>query len=653
MIDFQNVSKSFACHDILSDASFRINSGERVGIVGPNGAGKSTLFNLITGELSPDAGVISCPGNIRISCLHQHTVSGIAQTAPLTEYVADALPRLSEIRTQLHALEADPQLLRDPQNLNLHGELQHEWEALGGYRLETDAKIALAGLGFRSEDEHRLLGTFSGGWQMRAALARVLIADPDVLLLDEPSNYLDVPAIEWLDRFLSNFRGTLLLISHDRYLLRTLVDTILEVNAGKTTRYNCGYNDYVAERAQRTAIAENQRKNLAKQREHIQTFVDRFRSKASKASAVQSSIKALEKLDADIPSLPENLSYASGLILPDPPHCGTQLVALRDAGFAYQSGKWIFRHAELEINHGDKIAVVGYNGMGKTTLLRTLSGIRPLTEGLRTLGHKVILGYQAQEFTDILPPEKSVFDVVRSALPPNGDSRNIRSLLGAFGFSGDNVDKPVKVLSGGEKIRLCFARIFVNPPNLLILDEPTTHLDLQARETLQQAIIDYKGTVILVSHDIEFLRQTATHILAVTPTGIKRYYGNYDEYMQKIRNPVQKIESTPIPLAVNPVKTEDPKERRRQRADQRQQMSREKQRLEKAIYNTEQQIDKAETEKNTLIDQLASPSANTDFAALSRRQKELQILIDSATAEWESHTEAYGIFMLEWNALSE
>lgn len=651
MIDFQNVTKSFACQDILSGATFRINDGERVGIVGPNGAGKSTVFNMLTGDLSPDGGTVSMPSNVRISCLQQHTIGGESHGIKLVEFVSDAIPRLREIRIRLHEMEADPDLLRQPNILRQHGELQHEWEALGGYRLETDAKIALAGLGFRPEDEQRLLGDFSGGWQMRAALARTLIADPDVLLLDEPSNYLDVPAIEWLDRYLSAFRGTLLLISHDRYLLRTLVNVIIEVNSGKTYRYNCGYNDYVAERQQRILIAENQRKNLDKQREHIQEFIDRFRSKASKAASVQSSIKMLEKMDADMPVRPDSLAYTGVLRLPPPPHCGTHLLQLHNAGFSYGGGKFIFRNFDFEIGKGDKIAAVGYNGMGKTTLLRVIAERLQLTEGTRVLGHKVNLGYQAQEFADILPAEKSVYDVVRAALPPQAETKNLRNVLGAFGFGGDAADKQVKVLSGGEKIRLCFARIFVNPPNLLILDEPTTHLDLQARETLQNAITAYTGTVLLVSHDIDFLRYTATQILAVTPDGIRRYLGTYDEYMEKIKSE-EPGKTTPsvserVSVSESPVVSVDPKERRRQRAEQRQAVSKEKQRLEKVIADSERKIEKSEKELTEIFESLATPSPTADYEALNRRQKELRALIDQSTTDWEEAAAQLDAFIKE------
>lgn len=644
MIDFKNVSKSFATQMLLQNVSFRIHPGERVGVVGPNGAGKSTLFQMVTGETSIDSGTISIPNNVRMACLHQHVLSGDVLNETLLNYVSDALDELRTIRASIQKIESDPEYLQSPIGLKQLGELQHSWESLGGYRMEVDAKKALAGLGFHPEDEHRLLKTFSGGWQMRAALAKTLIADPDLLLLDEPSNYLDVPAIEWLDKFLIGFKGTLLLISHDRFLLRTLTNIILEINNCQATRYQGSYDYYVNERDQRATIASNQFKNAEKQKEKIEAFINRFRAQATKASAVQSAIKMLDKMNADAPPPPpDKLAYAATLKLPDPPHCGEHILTLQNLGFYYKEARWIFRNLDIEVNKGDKIAIVGYNGMGKTTLLKNIAGILTPKEGKITMGHKVIVGYQAQEFADILPPEKSVYDVARAALPPEASTANLRSILGAFGFTGDDADKQVKVLSGGEKIRLCFARIFVNPPNLLILDEPTTHLDIRARETLQNAITNYKGTVLMVSHDIEFLRYTANHIIDVAESGIKRYYGNYAHYLAKKQAdlaPKNMINEDSFREESDP-NSVNSKERRRQRAELRQSISKEKQKLEKKIAQLEAQIESSETEHAAILESLATPDAKIDFSQVSKREKELRAHINTLTLDWEYASETY------------
>lgn len=643
MIDFSNVTKAFSTQVVLNNVSFRINRGERVGIVGPNGAGKSTLFNLINGDVLPDKGDVMIPSTLRISCLHQHVMDSSNDEINLLDFVADAIPRLSEIRHRINEIESDAQLCQTSNAINEIGELHHEWEVLGGYRMETEAKKALAGLGFRTGSETHKMKSFSGGWQMRAALARTLIADPDILLLDEPSNYLDVPAIEWLDKYLCSFHGTLLLISHDRYLLKTLVEMILEVNAGQCVRYNGNYNYYVKEREQRAIVAENERKNYEKQREHMLEFINRFRSKASKAALVQSMIKQLEKLDAEQQLAPEVMKYSGELRLPPPPASGSLSIALENAGFGYQKGKFIFRHLSLEIPKGEKVAVVGYNGMGKTTLLRTMSGVVQLLEGNRILGHNVIVGYQSQEFSDILDGEKGVYDIVRGVLSDTAETKQLRALLGAFGFSGNSQDKQVKVLSGGEKIRLCFARIFANPPNLLLLDEPTTHLDIQARETLQKSIQKYTGTCVFVSHDIEFLRQCATHIIEVSEAGIKRYFGHYDYYLNRKKEEASFVPELEKKADLKPVETVqvvNQKELRKIRAQQREKENKGKGKIEREITQCENAIVTAEKEMSEIVERVSSGDPTIDFSKENRRQKEIAYEISDLTAKWEQLTDA-------------
>ena len=346
----------------------------------------------------------------------------------------------------------------------------------GAYKMHAKAEAALSGLGFHTDEFNKPLKSFSGGWQMRARLAQTLILDPDILLLDEPSNYLDIPAIEWMQRYLNGFKGTLLLISHDRFLLNSLTKVTIEINGGLVNRYAGDYDYYVRERQSRFQSLQAAKENQEKRREQLQRSINRFRAKSTKAAQVQSWIKELDKMEAI--EVPDELHYSGTIRIPPAPASGVEMVRLEHAGHSYDGHQWILKNVELRIERGDKVGVIGYNGMGKTTLLRILAGQMAPREGKRILGHKVVLGYQAQEFAEILPLNKSVYDIVRNAAPDGATDKDVRSVLGSFGFQGDTVHKPCRVLSGGEKIRLAFARIFIQPPNLLILDEPTTHLDI-------------------------------------------------------------------------------------------------------------------------------------------------------------------------------
>ncbi|RLD09137.1 MAG: hypothetical protein DRI44_09170, partial [Chlamydiae bacterium] len=494
MIDFININKRFGPQIIFDNTSLRVNKGECVGIVGPNGAGKTTLFRLITGEEEPDKGDVIFPKNSTIGYVHQQLNTHNIDIS-LLDFTSNAVPRLIAVEEEIeilhHKLEADNQDNLD-KNLQQLGQLQEEFEHLDGYSLKNKTEAALSGLGFKADDFHNKFRSFSGGWQMRAELARVLVAEPDILLLDEPSNYLDLPAIEWLKKALKEYHGTVLLISHDRYLLNSLANITVEVQNGKLTRYQGNYDYYIKEREQRYITAIAAKKNQDRKKEEIERFVRKFRAKNTKASQVQSRLKQLEKMeDVQAPDSSPNLSK---IRIADPPHCGSRIISLEKIGLTYDNQRWIFRDVDLEINRGDKIAFVGYNGMGKTTLLRIIAERLAPSSGKRQLGHKVIIGYQSQEFAETMPPDQSALNVVKNA--SNGKTeKDIRAALGSFGFSGDAVNKRIEYLSGGEKIRLAFARIFVNPPNLLLLDEPTTHLDINGRKALEESLKRYKGTV--------------------------------------------------------------------------------------------------------------------------------------------------------------
>ena len=630
MIDFKNVYKSYPSQDLLVDTNLRINPGERVGLVGPNGAGKSTMFFLITGEVLPDKGTVSVPANHRLAYLRQQLPDDAAEKS-LLDYVSDAIPELNQLMERIHCIEAvipDLDSQDAERELKELGNLQTRFESLGGYNIRVRAKIVLGGLGFLERRFGDRMSEFSGGWQMRASLARVLVAEPEIMLLDEPSNYLDIPAIEWLQRYLKDFEGTLLLISHDRYLLKSLTNITVEIASGIVTRFSGNYDYYVRESEMRLKSLEAAKRNQDIKKEKIERFAERFGAKNTKATLVKSRLKALEKMEDIL--IPRHHSTA-GIRLPHPPHSGAEMVRLEDASLSYDGGKtFVLENLDLRIERGQKIALAGYNGTGKTTLLKMLAGVLPLSSGKRTLGHKVVVGYQAQEFADILPPEKSLYDILQAVVPSAMATKRIRTVLGAFGFSGDDADKKCKVLSGGEKIRLAFARIFINPPNILILDEPTTHLDIHARESLQNALKKYEGTVCIVSHDIEFVRNLADIIIAMTPPGITRYCGNYDYYLEK--NAAREI-SSESPKEKN-ISNEDPRQRRKERAERRQGLAKVKSDAEKEVRKFEKQIEQLETERLEIARRIENNDTGIDFYKVNKRLLHIEEDLKGVSDKW-------------------
>jgi ATP-binding cassette subfamily F protein 3 len=458
---------------------------------------------------------------------------------------------------------------------------------------------------------------------MRAQLARVLLTSPDILLLDEPSNYLDLPAVDWLQRHLESFQGTLLLISHDRHLLRTLARQILDIRRGSATRFAVGFDRYLEERKERIDQQEARWKTLHKQREEIETFIRRFRAQANKAAQVQSRIKMLEKMEP-LPEI-ERDNSATLLRLPPPPPSGHELLRLEEIGHRYPESPWIFRAVDLRIERGDRLALVGYNGMGKTTLLKLMAGILRPAEGKRVEGHQLVTGYQSQEFAETLPLDRQVFSVVKDAAPAGVTDQEIRSLLGSFGFQADTVLKPVRVLSGGEKIRLAFARIFICPPNLLLLDEPTTHLDLAGREALERAIQHYEGTVCLVSHDISFVRNTANGILSIGPEGVKRWLGGYDDFVDQSKGGIPAHGPAPTTQKARTASPPDGKRRK--------ELQRELRKKQNQLEKLEAKIASLEEEQATGLEAIAKGEVS-DFASHQQTLSRLAGEIQQATRDW-------------------
>jgi ATPase subunit of ABC transporter with duplicated ATPase domains len=535
MISFSRISKQYGRQLLFVDASFQLNPGEKVGLVGPNGAGKTTLFRLIVGEESADEGEISVPKKLTIGYFRQD-VEEMKGRSVLDEAIAGS-GRLGELH---HELESLQQAMSDPGQadrmdavLERFGVVQEEYDHLGGYGLEAQAREVLHGLGF---DDARIdgdVGALSGGWKMRVAMARVLLGRPDVLLLDEPTNHLDLESIIWLESFLKSLPGALLMTSHDRDFMNRLVTKIAEIDEGEITAYSGDYDFYEKERALREANQEaayaRQQAKLAKE----QRFIDRFSAHAAKAAQVQSRVKALDKIERiELPKKRKVVRFE----FRRPPRSGDEVAVLTGVKKAY-GPRIVHAGLDLMIRRGERYCVMGRNGAGKTTLLKMIAGVLPPDAGDIRLGASLKLGYFAQAALDVLDPDLTVSEQLQKDFPLEGIGA-LRSLLGAFQFSGDDVDKKIRALSGGERSRLAMARMLYDPPNFLVLDEPTNHLDLATKEMLVEALADFEGTMLFVSHDRAFLRGLSNRVLELGgETGVDPkphlYPGSYSEYVTR------------------------------------------------------------------------------------------------------------------------
>ena len=649
MLDFKGISVHYGHQDVLTNVTFRVNAGDRVGVVGPNGSGKSTLFKIVLGEMSTDSGELIIEGSPRIGFTRQNPAPDTPDET-LLEYSLRGIPGLSEMEAEMAELESD---LADPAKMKRYGELQTKFEHLGGYDIETRVKVALGGLGFTTEEFSKPFQSFSGGWRMRAELSRVLASKPDLLLLDEPSNYLDLPAVDWLQKYLKAYEGTLMLISHDRYLLRTLTNITVEVDAGTATRYEGDLDWYMKEREVRYQHLKAAKENQDHHREQLQRFVDRFRAQATKAAQAQSRQKLIDKIDEERIVLPKRYTQSGRLRLAEPPPSGIEMFRCENLGFSYDGVKNVFSGLEFNVTRGDKVALIGYNGLGKTTLMRIMAGTREPTEGKAVIGHNVVPGYLSQEFAETIPPDLTVYRNAKNAWDAHGGGpeKVFRNQLGAFGFDENDVEKPAGVLSGGEKIRLAFLRLFFTAPNLLLLDEPTTHLDLDGRRLLEDALKKYKGTIFLVSHDIDFVRAVATSVLEITREGIRQFPGGYDYYCEKKaaeaatrnvshrgtetqKNPEQGVKSASSDPDASG-QTLSKKELRKQRAQERAKIAPKLKELKKRVEAAEKKIDELQKALDEASAELFNPKPDTDFAEANRKVRTPQFEIDRYTADWE------------------
>ncbi len=616
MINVVKLKKTFGSRVLFEDVSLRLNRGERIGLVGPNGAGKTTLFSILMGQLEPDAGSVEFERNLCFGYLPQESAPAGDET--VVELATSITPEFTEIYSILRQ-NPDPD---SPERM----EAMERFAELEGYLLEAKAKKILAGLAFRGDDFNVPARTLSGGWIMRAHLAKLLVMEPDLLMLDEPTNHLDLETLGWFQQQLKQYAGGILMISHDRFFLNSICDGIAEIAHGKLHHYTGNYSSYLTQKAaryeQQMAAYNNQQKEI----EHLEAFINRFRAKASKAAQAQARMKQLDKMERIAP--PEAPEGTISFSFPQPERSGLRVANLEHVRQAY-GDHVVYTDLNLNVERDDRVVLVGPNGAGKSTLLKIFAGIVPIQGGVRTIGGNVTVGYFSQQRVEVLNMNNSVLDEAQEQAR-GVNEQGVRTLLGAFLFKGDAVFKKIHVLSGGEKSRLALVKILLNPPNFLLLDEPTTHLDMASIDALIAALKAYRGTLIFVSHDVHFIREIGKSVVQVEPGKITLYPGDYDYYLFKsgaasaqsgliagLNNsrPPQASEkkSDTATVAVSD------KERRRLRSEERQSNAGKRKIVEKRISTLEAQILKLEEEQSQIAAKLADPVVY----AVAERAREL------------------------------
>ena len=649
MLTLSGAAKGYADRTLFEDVNLTLSPTDRLGLVGPNGAGKTTLLRVLGGELSLDRGTRSLDRRATIGHLAQEVPKYTGHT--LVEELLAGHPRYTELRQRLSRLEAALREADDPAEheelAHQHGDAHHEFELLGGYEMPAAGKRILSGLGFRVEDFDRRTEEFSGGWLMRLALARLLLAVPDVLLLDEPTNYLDLESVIWLEGFLRNREGALVLASHDRTLLNTLCNRILEVADGRVTSYTGNYEDYLAARELRLEQQAATARNQARERARVLRFVERFRYKNTKARQVQSRIKMLEKMETVTePKARRRLRVR----LPEPPPAGRIPIELMEVTKAYGSNV-VYTKLDLTIEKGERLALVGPNGAGKSTLLKMLAGVLPPDAGERRVDTRSRLGYYAQHQIEALNFANTIVQEIQGAAPGLLPEQ-VRGLLGRFLFSGDDAFKTVGVLSGGEKARVALAKMLALPPNLLLLDEPTSHLDIQAREALEEALSEYDGSIVMISHDREFLERLTNRVVEVGGGRARNYPGLYSEYLDKKEEEAARAADAERKAASNAATDEpsstpagggtrraaDRREEKRREAEARNRRHRKTKPLRREFEKLESEIASLERKSHDLERKLADPEfyeSQAEFGDVFRSFQELKAEIASKTQRWE------------------
>jgi ATP-binding cassette, subfamily F, member 3 len=639
MIDLINISLQFGGKYLFKDVNYRISSGDKISLVGANGTGKSSLLKIIDGTLEPESGQVSKQKRISIGYLPQDHVTHLGKT--LLEETSSALSDIMDLQnkeTEITEALNNPDLTDEEKMDFAHqlGEVHHMLEGLDSYSAESKVEKILIGLGFSEEDFNRLTDQFSGGWQMRIALAKILISQNDILLLDEPTNHLDIDSLEWLIDFLKAYKGGLLIVSHDKNFVNQVTNRTLEIFLGKFYTFKGDYDSYIKYKIERDELTVHQFEQQQKKIKETQKFIERFRYKATKSRQVQSRIKQLDKVE--LVELPEDTSEIN-IRFPEPPQSGRTPIKLVSIFKSYGDKK-VFAGIDFEIEKGEKFAFVGPNGAGKSTLAKIISGVIEFNSGERILGHNTIVSYYAQDVADNLIPDLEIIETV-DGIAENKTVGQLRSLLGSFLFSGDDVFKKVGVLSGGEKSRVALCKILLTKANFIILDEPTNHLDYASKLILQKALVDFKGTLILVSHDVDFLRPIATKVIDIRKGKLKTYLGDIDYFLSK--RELSSLERDAVVLEKK-VKNDSTnrKGQKRLEAELRQQKHKATKDLAKEISSCEEKIISFENEVSDLEKKLADPNiySNGDVAKdFTNRFNKAKSALDSALKKWEQLNE--------------
>ena len=637
MISLDNLTVSYGGWTLFDNISFLINPKDRIGLVGRNGAGKTTLLRIITGEQQPTSGSVTLNGDCTIGYLPQ--TMRVADTTTLVEETAKAFEEVLRLEAEIEHLTREIAERTDyesdgyAQLLHRLNDAQDHYHILGGETRDADIEKTLLGLGFKRGDFGRPTSEFSGGWRMRIELAKLLLRRPSIFLLDEPTNHLDIESIQWLEDYLKNYSGAVLLISHDRAFLDNVTNRTVELSLGKATDYKVSYSKYVVlraeRRAQQMAAYENQQRMIEKTEE----FIEKFRYKPTKSNQVQSRIKQLERLER-LEVEEEDLATLN-IKFPPAPRSGQIVAEINEAGMSF-GAKHVFSGANFIIGKGDKIALVGRNGEGKTTLARMLVGQLTPTEGSVRLGANVNIGYYAQNQDDLMDGEFTVYDTLdRVAV---GDIRTrLRDILGAFLFRGEDIDKKVKVLSGGERARLAMARMMLEPRNLLVLDEPTNHMDMRSKDILKNALQKYNGTVIVVSHDREFLDGLVTKVYEFGGGQVREHLGGIYDFLQKKKiDSLQQLAAPTLSASPTATKTEEaPVSEAKLSYEAQKELAKKIRKVEKQVADCEARIEKLEADIAALETRMATPEGASDMS-LYEQHTALKKELDTAVEEWEN-----------------
>ena len=635
MIQLKKIDKYFADRRIFSAIDWHIRPTDRIGLCGENGAGKSTLLKLLAGLVESDGGALQIAKGTTFGYLPQDGL--VHQGHSLFAETQSALADLQHIESELRQLENNIAVVMDSPAMERYAELQHLFEQRGGYQMESEVGRVLHGLGFSTADFDKPCATFSGGWQMRIALAKLLLQRPNLLLLDEPTNHLDLPARDWLEDYLLNYPYAIVLVSHDRFFLDKVVSKIVEIWNGDLTSYPGNYSRYICSRDEKITALKAAKQQQDEEIGRIEGFISRFRYQANKASQVQSRVKQLEKIvRISLPPQRKKIAFT----FPSPPKGGRIAISLEGASQQYGNLRVLHR-IDVQVEQGERVALVGPNGAGKSTLMRLLAGVEDPVEGERVAGHNLLQAYFAQNQADELDPARDVYTEIMAESPVAMVPR-LRTILGAFLFSGDDIEKSVKVLSGGERNRLALAKLLLRPANLLLLDEPTNHLDLVSKQILLDSLKKYQGTIVFVSHDRYFVDALVTRILDVGDGKVESYPGNYADFLRKKQalgdsshsiNRVEQHEKSVVDETV------DDKQSRIQAHATRKNQQRRKQRQLKELSKVEGQIEALEEKLEHLEQRMAGPELYQDqdqWRQVSTDHITLKENLDDLYQQWES-----------------